>query len=116
MTPGVDVVAIDRLARALARTPALAHRVFTEVELADAARGDVGLDSAVASSRLAARFAAKEAYRKAAGRPCRWRDVEVVTDADGAPRLRVRGAATRAAVSLSHDGGVAVAFVLLDEE
>jgi len=74
---------------------------------------------------LAARFAAKEALAKALGAPrgLSWQDAEVVTDDDGRPRFELRGAVSEAAttlgvarvhLSLSHDGGTALAFVVLE--
>jgi holo-[acyl-carrier protein] synthase len=111
---GVDVVDVERLERALERTPGLAARLFTEHELAS---------GSVAS--LAARFAAKEAVAKALGAPggLRWTDAEVVTQESGRPVLRLGGDVADAAtsqgirawhLSLSHDGGIATAFVVAE--
>jgi phosphopantetheinyl transferase (holo-ACP synthase) len=44
LVTGCDVVDVDRLARALARTPALRDRVFTAGEQAAAVRGGVDPD------------------------------------------------------------------------
>jgi holo-[acyl-carrier protein] synthase len=74
---------------------------------------------------LAARFAAKEALAKALGAPggLSWQDAEVVTDDDGRPSFELRGAVSEAAttlgvarghLSLSHGGGTALAFVVLE--
>ena len=113
MKAGVDVVAVDRIAGVLARRRGFLARVFTAGELADCGRGGVALDSQVAVARLAGRFAAKEATRKALGdRALPWREVEVVTADDGAPSLRVRGRPSTLTVSLAHDAGVAVAVVV----
>lgn len=105
---GVDVVGIERMRRALTRTPRLRERLFTPQERADAERKG----SPVAS--LAARFAAKEACRKALGRAVPWRDVEVVLEASGAPSLRVAGWSQTFHVSLSHAEGVAIAVVVAE--
>jgi holo-[acyl-carrier protein] synthase len=110
---GVDVVDIDRFGRSLARTPRLAERLFTPAERALPLHG------------LAARFAAKEAVAKALGAPAgmSWHDAEVIADADGRPRLEIRGTVAAAAakagvgswhVSLSHDAGAAVAMVVAE--
>ena len=110
---GVDLVEIARMEAALRRTPALASRLFTEGE-----RGG-------APASLAACFAAKEAVAKALGAPAglRWDDVEVVHDPAGRPGLAVRGTVAEAAgrigvrrwhVSLSHDAGVSMAFVVAE--
>jgi holo-[acyl-carrier protein] synthase len=111
---GVDVVDVARFEETLARTPALRERLFCESE-----QGLVEVRS------LAARFAAKEAVAKALGAPAGlvWRDAEVVTDDGGAPSLVLRGTvraraealgASSAHLSLSHDAGVAVAFVVME--
>ena len=74
---------------------------------------------------LAARFAAKEAVAKALGSPggMNWQDCEIVTDPSGAPSLRVTGTVARVAdargistwhLSLSHDGGLAIAMVVAE--
>jgi holo-[acyl-carrier protein] synthase len=110
---GVDVVDIARFTRSLERTPALAARLFTERE-----RG-------LHPRSLAARFAAKEALAKALGAPSglRWTDAEVRRASDGRPSLHVDGTVAEAAgrlgitawhISLSHDGGVAVAVVIAE--
>ncbi len=112
---GVDVVPIARLGAALERRPRLAERVFTARERAEAPR----------LASLAARFAAKEALAKALGAPpgLHWHDAEVVSGPDGRPGLEVRGTVAGAAarvgvrrwhVSLSHDGGMAVAVVVAE--
>jgi len=110
---GVDVVDIARFEQALERTPGMRERVFTSSER------ELPLPS------LAARFAAKEALAKALGAPggLAWHDAEVVSDARGRPSLVVRGTVADAAsgagvatwhVSLSHDGGSAVAVVIAE--
>jgi holo-[acyl-carrier protein] synthase len=110
---GIDVVDLDRFTRALERTPALAGRLFTEDE------------RRLPTRSLAARFAAKEALAKALGAPAglRWTDAEVRRAAGGRPSLHVQGTVAQAAaalgvdawhISLSHDGGLAVAVVIAE--
>jgi holo-[acyl-carrier protein] synthase len=110
---GVDLVDIARLEQALRRTPALAARLFTEGERAGS------------PASLAACFAAKEAVAKALGAPAglRWTDVEVGHEPTGQPVLAVRGTVADAArrlgvrrwhISLTHDRGVSVAFVVAE--
>ncbi len=111
---GVDVVQVDRLERALVRTPSLAGRLFTDAER-----------TATRVESLAARFAAKEAVAKALGAPggLRWQDAEVVSDPGGRPRLVLHGGVAEEAasqgistwhLSLSHDGGIATAVVVAE--
>lgn len=110
---GCDLVDIARLSAAIDRRPALLERVFTERELADARRDGVEGGSEVERARLAARFAAKEAVRKALGDlRLPFHDVEVRTADDGAPRLFLRGQPAPLACSLSHEGGLAMAVVV----
>ena len=108
---GIDLLEIDRLERALERTPRLAERLFTDAEREyAAAHGRPG-------QHLAARFCAKEAVAKALDlRSWNFRDVEVL-GTGGPPELRLHGAAAaRAAelgvhveVSLPHTGRDAAA-------
>src|SRR4051794_39831404 len=97
----------------MGRTHGMEERLFTQDE-----RGRP-------DESLAARFAAKEAVAKAIGAPTglSWHDVEVHAEDSGRPRLAVTGAVAEAAsalgvahwhVSLSHDGGIAVAMVVAE--
>ena len=113
---GIDIVDVARLEAALARWPRLSQRLFTEEERRYAA----GRPHPGAS--LAARFAAKEATMKALGEgwpKVSWQDVEVVRGT-GRPEVRLRGRAAELcgdrhlAVSLAHDGGLAMAQVILE--
>lgn len=112
MQTGCDVVDVQRLSDAIDRRPGFLQRVFTEREIADARRGGVHAGSPTERARLAARFAAKEAARKALGDlRLGFHATEVRTAPDGAPALYVDGAPSGLALSLSHDGGVAIALV-----
>lgn len=114
MTPlaGCDVVGIARFGQTLERTPGLIDRVFTSREQADALRDGTRPGSDVHLARLAARFAAKEAARKALGDlRLPFHHTEVVTRHDGAPELWLGDRPSGLALSLSHDGGVAMAVV-----
>lgn len=110
---GIDVVDIARFERSLERTPGLRERLFAESERDRAARS------------LAARFAAKEALIKALGGHAviRWHDMRIVQDADGNPDFALSGALSshvaalgidRVHLSMSHDAGIASAFVVLE--
>jgi holo-[acyl-carrier protein] synthase len=110
---GVDVCDVARFETSLRRTPELGQRLFTVSERYRP------MDS------LAARFAAKEALAKALGGPAglSWHDAEVVTEDSGRPGLVLRGSVLAAAeargaetwhLSLSHDAGIAIAFVVLE--
>lgn len=110
------MVAVDRIAQAVDRLGVrFLRRVYTEAE----ARTCLARRQRAAC--LAARFAAKEAVMKALGcglGPVGWRDIEVQRGPGGRPQVRLEGAAARLAnekgverihLSLSHDGGIAIA-------
>jgi holo-[acyl-carrier protein] synthase len=112
---GVDLVEVRRFARAIRRWPRLADRVFTSTEITSC------LDAPNPDESRAARFAAKEAAFKALGDGwprVGYHDVEILTLDDGAPALRLTGRAAELAgrralaLSLSHDGGMAMAGVV----
>ncbi len=116
---GVDICQVERLEAMLQRRPGIVARLFNDAEayLEDGKRRS--------ADSLAARFAAKEALAKALGSPggMSWLDAEVVSSPNGQPEMVVRGTvAARAAalgvgsirVSLSHDGGLATAFVVCE--
>jgi holo-[acyl-carrier protein] synthase len=117
---GVDLVEVARLRSAMARRPGFAERVFTDHERDSPAVGSRAVE------RLAARFAAKEATMKALGvglGAFALRDVEVTTDGDGRPSVRLHGAAMACAerlgvrsfaVSLSHTATLASAVVVAE--
>lgn len=116
ITVGVDIIEIDRVARAVERWgQRFLERIYTPGEVAFC-RGR--------SERLASRFAAKEAVMKALGTGTRgvgWREVEVVREPGEAPSIVLHGRASRRAqalgieslaVSLSHSREYAVASVV----
>ena len=115
---GIDIVEVSRFSLALARRgERFVKRVFSPEE-----RATCG----ASPHRLAARFAAKEAFYKALGtgmRHFRWREVEVKNDRLGAPylsfssrlsaHLATEGIRT-AHLSPSPSGSYAVAQVILE--
>lgn len=121
LTNGVDLVEISRIERALDRFgDRFLQRVFSDAEIARSRRRP---------AELAARFAAKEAVAKALGvgmailspLGIAWHDVETLNEPSGKPYLVLYGRAralaqeqglARWSVSLTHDGGLAVAFVV----
>jgi holo-[acyl-carrier protein] synthase len=114
---GVDLVSIGRIQRIIGRWGGrFLDRVFTAGEIAYCK----GRNSPAES--FAARFAAKEAFVKAVSRGhpggIRYKDIEVVVGADGAPAITAHADAKAAlgggfaAVSLSHAEDFAVAVVI----
>src|ERR1700722_13861940 len=104
---GVDVTVVDRIAAALERHPRFAYRIFTEGEQRYSARK---------AERWASRWAAKEAVKKLYGsmgeRMPAYKDIEVVRRRGGPPQVHVRGEPTDIALSLTHDGGLAIAVAV----
>lgn len=110
---GVDVCSVERLEQSLGRTDNLAARLFHENELT------------LSGQSLAARFAAKEALAKALGTPSilAWNEIEVAKERSGKPFFRFHGKTgdkieelgdLKFHLSLSHDGSVAVASVVVE--
>ena len=107
---GIDVVDVERFSESLNRTPALVEKLFTPNER----------DKPTAS--LAARFAAKEALYKALSpeHGLSWHDAEVINLENGKPAFLFKGGiadlvdGAQVHLSLSHDGGIASAMVVLE--
>jgi holo-[acyl-carrier protein] synthase len=120
---GVDIVDIARIQALLDRYgERFLRRVFTEKETAYAMGGSKKAE------RLAGRFAVKEAVMKALGTGkslgILWRDVETVRGRMGKPDVHLHGQAVKWAklrgggavhVTITHDGGKAVAFVIIEK-
>lgn len=116
---GVDLVPLSRIPALLTAesAPAL-RRMVTDEELA-LSSPDPG--SGPDPSALAGRIAAKEAVFKllgSAGQPLPWSGIQILRGTGGKPYVRLTGRAARLAlraglgpidVSISHDGGFAVA-------
>ncbi len=120
---GVDIVEVGRIDGLLARFgERFLRRVFTGGEERYASR------SVKKAERRAGRFAVKEAVLKALGtgksQGILWRDVETLPGPMGRPVVSLHGAAAaRMALiggkalhaSITHDGGRAVAFVIIEK-
>lgn len=120
---GVDLVDVARLERVLNRFgDRLLQKLFLPSELSHCSRKRSRAEC------LAATFAVKEAFLKALGtglgKGIKWLDMEVVREQAKAPRLRLRGRAWEILhemggksllVSISHEGGLAAAIVLIQE-
>jgi holo-[acyl-carrier protein] synthase len=113
---GMDLVEIARIRDLIdSRGDKFLCRIYTAEELKQC-NGRV--------ESLAARFAGKEALVKALGtglRGFRWKDVEVIREASGRPRLTLHGRAAQLAnemgysrfeISLTHTSSIAGAVVI----
>jgi len=114
---GVDLVDVERVASILRRRKTFTQRVFTEPEIAYCDR------QANPAECYAARWAAREACRKALGgvRDMRWHDVRVDRAPTGAPSLLLEGAVraradvlgvTEVKVAMTHERRMAAAFCI----
>lgn len=119
---GTDIVAAERFTRFLNEgNTAIIERIFTPAEQE---RCHSRKDTALC---LAARFAAKEAFLKALGTGLRdgisWQDIEICNDELGKPFLNLSGSARSIVnnrsictpfLTIAHDGGYAIATVVLE--
>jgi holo-[acyl-carrier protein] synthase len=112
---GIDLVDIPRFERTLERTPRLLQRLFTDSE------------QKLRLSSLAARYAAKEALIKTLGGSdgVHWTEIEVASAASGKPHFVLSGTTaevverrgiTTLHLTLTHDAGLAAAFVVAEGE
>lgn len=120
---GVDIVEIGRIGDLLERyRDRFTHRVFTGEEIRYAEKGGK------IAERLAGRFAVKEAVLKAFGTGksggILWKDIETVRGTKGKPEVKLYGMASnymnkmngsKVLVSIAHDGGNAIAFVIIEK-
>ena len=120
---GIDVMKVERLVAALERFgERMEKRLFTDAELAYCRGHKDPLP------HLAARFAAKEAASKAIGTGMSggigFKHFEVIQPGGRQPRLEFHGPALErfeqlgardSHLSLSHDGGLAIACVVIED-
>ena len=132
---GCDLCEVARMEKSLfgAHGAAFEARVFGTGERQALALAECRADPSARrcthrAASAAADFAAKEAFLKAAGtglrEPFSLREIEAVRQENGAPAYRFSGQTAawvaqhrlRAQLSLSHEGGMALAFCTLEEE
>jgi holo-[acyl-carrier protein] synthase len=117
---GVDIIEIERVHRNIEQTDGrFVAMVFTETEARYCAA------KPHPAQHYAARFAAKEAVSKALATGWsgvfRWKDVEIVNEVSGLPRVQLHGELGRqlagAAIhlSLSHSESHVVAMAVIEE-
>ena len=115
---GIDIIEIYRIEQAISSwQDSFLKRIYTEAELKSYHNR---------APSLAARFAAKEAVMKALGTGAKgvnWRDIEILSNSEGAPVVQLHERAERKAkengitkfsVTMSHCKEYAVAFVIGD--
>ncbi|CFX89899.1 Holo-[acyl carrier protein] synthase [Syntrophomonas zehnderi OL-4] len=121
MRIGVDIIDIERMEKAIKRTPNFLLRVFSQQEL------DYCMPKKNPYPSLAARFAAKEAFRKIDPiftKGIRFHDVEVMINREGRPELLLHPSILEKAagiginqwdISLSHSHSQAIAAIIADK-
>ena len=120
---GIDIIEVYRIRETISRTSRFAERVYTPAE-----RAYCESKGAAAAQSYAARFAAKEAFLKALKTGWRgkitWQDIEILSDENGVPSLKIEGearnilenlGANQIHLSLSHTTEHAVAQVILEK-
>ena len=113
---GMDIIEIDRVGKAISSwRHHFLNRIYTKNELALCGNN---------ISSLAARFAAKEAVMKALGSGftnSNWKDIEILSNPDGAPTVQLYGGVLNRAkqlgiadfvISLSHCKEYAIALLV----
>lgn len=117
---GTDLCRIERIARAL-ENPRFLERLYTSAERERLKN----LCAERLAERAAGMFAAKEAVAKALGTGFvgfGFADVEILSDEKGKPVALLHGGAAEIAdgakvhLSISHDGGMAMAFAVIESK
>lgn len=114
---GVDIVNLDRVERQILK-PAFLKRVFSteEIKIINSKKNRINI--------AGGHFAAKEALSKAVGTGisgCNLSEIQVLNEENGRPYISLLGemakklAGLNIHVSISHDGGIAVAYIIIED-
>ncbi|MGT2926915.1 holo-ACP synthase [Streptococcus cuniculipharyngis] len=112
---GIDLQEISAVRDAYTKRPSFASRVLTATELAVFQE----LPAKRQIQYLSGRWAAKEAFAKAMGTGIgrlTFQDIEVLSNAKGAPVMTCSKFSGKIFVSISHSGNLVQASVILEEE
>ena len=114
---GIDLVQIDKIKKAVSRwNNRFISRIYTSREI------NYCRKKKYAHFHFAARFAAKEAVRKALEERMDWKEVEIVNNGLGKPEVNLRGKAreigrkqgvNKIFLSISHDHDYALAQAMV---
>ncbi|MDY0218317.1 MAG: holo-ACP synthase [Candidatus Cloacimonas acidaminovorans] len=120
---GCDIIEVERIQNAIEKNSRFCEKLYTASEI------EYCSGKANSYQSFAVRFAAKEAVMKALGTgwngEVNWIDIEVVTSEKGSPTINLTGGAKDLAdklkvnniyLSLAHEKGYALAFVILEGE
>ncbi|KGX90568.1 4'-phosphopantetheinyl transferase [Pontibacillus halophilus JSM 076056 = DSM 19796] len=113
---GIDLIELERVKEKWVRHPEkFVQRTLTERERE---RYQAFQSDKRKLEYLSGRFAAKEAFVKAAGtgigKAYSFQDIEVLTGEEGAPYMSVRGVEHQIWVSIAHSEGHALAQVIIE--
>jgi holo-[acyl-carrier-protein] synthase len=120
---GVDIVSIDRISKNIDKeSNKFINRVYTQDEI------DFCKNKINTAHHFAGRFAGKEAVSKALKLNWKtginWRDIEILSNADGIPKVIAHGELKKIIdernindiqISISHEKNYAVAFAIVKE-
>lgn len=110
---GVDIIEIERIKRAVEKTPGFTEKVFSQSEIEYFSKSGEKAES------LAGFYAAKEAfvkYKKSGIRGQRLSEISVEHEGLGAPFIVFRGERQNVSLSISHNKTNAVAVVCGEDE
>ncbi|WP_010529405.1 holo-ACP synthase [Lentibacillus jeotgali] len=114
---GIDLIELDRIQHSIQRNSRFAGRILTQSEKIDF---DALKNNRRQIEYLAGRFAAKEAFSKAAGRgigKLSFKNIEVTANTYGAPVMNVAGYENwNIFISITHSRDYAVAEVVIEEK
>lgn len=112
---GIDIVEINRINKSLKLYgDRFLGRTFTDKEIAYCK------NKPNPAQHYAARFAAKEAFIKAVGKPLTLKEIEIERPLGKAPKINLYGQSKKTAgrkkifLSISHDRGYAIAQVVIE--
>ncbi|MFC4559902.1 holo-ACP synthase [Virgibacillus kekensis] len=112
---GIDIIELKRIVNSM-QNKRFAERILTPAErvIYEGFKGEKRK-----AEYLAGRFAAKEAFAKAAGEgigKLSFQDIEIIADEKGAPKIKVERYADRTVhVSITHTDDYAAAQVIIED-
>lgn len=116
---GTDIIEIDRIRKAIEKTPKFIEKTFTDKEI------ELFKSKFMKAESIAGNFAAKEAISKAIGsgfRGFNFRDLEILRDELGKPIVNISEKVKALLgneevifhISISHNRSCAIAFVTME--
>jgi phosphopantetheine--protein transferase-like protein len=116
---GVDLISIDRIEKAIKRRSHFLERIFSSKEIEEVKNRKNFYEA------LAGKFACKEAVIKALGGGLSFKEITILHNERGVPYVVLSGRAKHRfeelmandiSVSISHNGGFAVAVAIVEKE